>query len=449
MVGGEESGRQSKGRVFSIAKDEAGFKIVVKPRVKSKATQSVQYIRGYLSYRFAEQDIERLADHLITKRIATFIKATGIECDMTPPSKKRRRDIDAISHVASGAGGIRGSCLKQLRRRLIFAYSRYKAQPDLNDGSKLSKKEWTRQQYTLLDGEQHERDISNLVQDVRTEAGLTYLYQRLQLLEIRRKSNGKLITGLRECIYTATCYKKLREFVSKEEKEDDIIDLINEGPIFTEKNTSKSQMMRVTLQCFVTYNTLLKLDNKAMLETSMLKSVLQEVLCERGKANGRDKIRNILVKHDADKKAFRSENSIEKISSEVRLESGGNLSAKTIRVWYHDYIDHESFQEDRRGAFTRVTFLQEYDYSLRFQIYLKNERKLTVDTAARELETIISKDPPQSEEGKRAFERLKPFSRRTVHRWMTKLGCKYEKATISYYTDTHEAEETKRDFKER
>ena len=166
MVGGEESGRQSKGRVFSIAKDEAGFKIVVKPRVKSKATQSVQYIRGYLSYRFAEQDIERLADHLITKRIATFIKATGIECDMTPPSKKRRRDIDAISHVASGAGGIRGSCLKQLRRRLIFAYSRYKAQPDLNDGSKLSKKEWTRQQYTLLDGEQHERDISNLVQDV-------------------------------------------------------------------------------------------------------------------------------------------------------------------------------------------------------------------------------------------------------------------------------------------
>lgn len=32
---------------------------------------------------------------------------------------------------------------------------------------------------------------------------------------------------------------------------------------------------------------------------------------------------------------------------------------------------------------------------------------------------------------------------------MIKLGCKYEKATVSYYTDTHEAEETKRDFKER
>jgi hypothetical protein len=32
---------------------------------------------------------------------------------------------------------------------------------------------------------------------------------------------------------------------------------------------------------------------------------------------------------------------------------------------------------------------------------------------------------------------------------MLKLGCKYEKATVSYYTDSHEAEETKKDMKER
>ena len=62
-----------------------------------------------------------------------------------------------------------------------------------------------------------------------------------------------------------------------------------------------------------------------------------------------------------------------------------------------------------------------------------------------ELESIIQKDPPKSEEGKKDS----PFSRRTVHRWMTKLGCKYEKATVSYYTDSHEAEETKKDMKER
>lgn len=263
MFGGEESSRQSTGRVISVAKDEAGFKIVVKPSLKKKATQSIQYVRGYPTYKLAEQDIERLADYPLTKRLATFIKVAELECELTPSSRKRRRDIDTTSQVVSGAGGIRGSCLKQLQRRL---------QRRTADTRQLSKKEWIRRQFQLL------RELEH---DVRTEAGLTYLYQRLQLLEIRRKSNEKLISGLRECIYTATCYKKLREFVSKEEKEDDIIDLTHEG--FTEKNTSKSQMMRVTLQCFVTYNTLLKLDGKAMLETDMLKSILHEVLCERDK----------------------------------------------------------------------------------------------------------------------------------------------------------------------
>jgi hypothetical protein len=33
-------------------------------------------------------------------------------------------------------------------------------------------------------------------------------------------------------------------------------------------------------------------------------------------------------------------------------------------------------------------FLEDYDYALRFQMYLKNERKLTVDAATKELEVI-------------------------------------------------------------
>jgi hypothetical protein len=50
---------------------------------------------------------------------------------------------------------------------------------------------------------------------------------------------------------------------------------------------------------------------------------------------------------------------------------------------------------------------------------------------------------------KKILLKQKPFSRRTVHRWMLKLGCKCEEVTVSYYTDTHEVEETKRDMKER
>lgn len=80
---------------------------------------------------------------------------------------------------------------------------------------------------------------------------------------------------------------------------------------------------------------------------------------------------------------------------------------------------------------------------------MKNERKLTVDVATKELESMITRDPPKSEDGRRAFDNLRPFPRKTVHRWMIKLGCEYEKATVSYYTDTHEAEETKKDMKDR
>ena len=76
---------------------------------------------------------------------------------------------------------------------------------------------------------------------------------------------------------------------------------------------------------------------------------------------------------------------------------------------------------------------------------MKNQKKLTVNIATMELESIIQKDPPKSEEGKKDS----PFSRRTVHRWMTKLGCKYEKATVSYYADSHEAEENKERYEKK
>lgn len=157
----------------------------------------------------------------------------------------------------------------------------------------------------------------------------------------------------------------------------------------------------------------------------------------------------MLQDHEKTKKLFRLEHTMEILSERARAETGNAISSRKIREWYHDYLENQSFEEDLRGSWKRDMFLEDYDYALRFQIYLKNERKLTVDTATKELESMILKDPPKTEEGKKVFDSLRPFSRRTVHRWMVKLGCKYEKATVSYYTDSHEAEETKRDMKER
>jgi hypothetical protein len=157
----------------------------------------------------------------------------------------------------------------------------------------------------------------------------------------------------------------------------------------------------------------------------------------------------MLQDHEKIKKLFRQEHTMDILSERARAETGHAISSRKIREWYHEYLENQSFEEDLRGSWKRDMFLEDYDYALRFQIHLKNERKLTVDAATKELELIILKDPPKTEEGKRAFDSLRPFSRRTAHRWMVKLGCKYEKATVSYYTDSHEAEKTKKDMKER
>ena len=246
-----------------------------------------------------------------------------------------------------------------------------------------------------------------------------------------------------QCIYTGTCYKKLRQ-AEVDAEEDDVIDLTDE-PAFTQESTSKAQLTRVTLQCFVVYNTMQRIH----MQSKMLNDVLKSIISHGSDKSKRDIVSNIMTEHEIAKKEFRLEHSMVHIAEEVCLLAGGHISAKTIRMWYHEYIVNKSFKEDSRGTHTRVTFLEQYGYSMRFQIYLKDERKLTVDVVTRELELIISKDPPVTDEGKKAFESLRPFTRSTVHRWILKLGCKYEKARVSYYTDSHEAEETKRDFKER
>lgn len=112
-------------------------------------------------------------------------------------------------------------------------------------------------------------------------------------------------------------------------------------------------------------------------------------------------------------------------------------------------MEKESFQEDCRGPHARKTVIEEYEYTRRFQLYPKNERKLTVNAATRALEAIITKNPPVDKNGQKLLNGSRSFTQRIVHRWMLKLVCKYEKSTVSYYTDTHEAEETKKDFQER
>lgn len=433
-------------RCYTIRKDGSKFRIVVTPPAHRRGKQKVINQRGYLTLRSAEEDAKRLKEHLATKRLETFVKNLGIEMNSTTPiSKKRGRTDQSIVESYSSKKVMSGKCLKQLLTRFQFGYHHYKMEAVEYDIPVLSKKVWTKLQssavLTLY------ADQGELERRAHLDTTLNYLHQRLQLLGKREQSYKILIKDIIKCIFTGTCYNKLRQ-VEVDAEEDDIIDLTDE-PAFTQESTSKAQLTRVTLQCFVVYSMMQRIHSKNEKESRMLNDVLKSITLHGGDKSKRDIVTSIMTEHEIAKKNFRLEHSMVLIAEEVRLLAGGHISAKTIRMWYHEYIDNKSFKEDSRGTHDRVTFLEQYGYSMRFKIYLRNVRKLTVEVAARELELIISKNPPVTDEGKKAFESLRPFSRRTVHRWMLKLGCKYEKATVSYYTDSHEAEETKRDFKER
>ena len=108
-------------------------------------------------------------------------------------------------------------------------------------------------------------ELSNLKKDIHIEVVLTNLQQRLRLLEDRVKTHAKFIHEVRDSLYRGTCYTRLHEFVTekeKQEEEDGIIDLTEDTHVFTQDNTSRAQLVRITAQCFATYNTFLRVESR-------------------------------------------------------------------------------------------------------------------------------------------------------------------------------------------
>ena len=104
------------------------------------------------------------------------------------------------------------------------------------------------------------------------------------------------------------------------------------------------------------------------------------------------------------------------IAEEAIEESNRKISARTLRKWYNEFEEFNKFKEDLRGCYERNFFLEEHGCKRRFELYLKNERHLSVNSATSALQRIIDADPPQTADGKKALINIQPLSRRTVHR---------------------------------
>jgi hypothetical protein len=430
-------------RTFTVQKDGSHFRILIKANSRFSRNQKTSFVRGYATAKLANEDVERLRQHLETQYLKSFKKHAPDEMvELLEQSSKRScrrpmKDPDPIGKIRI----LSGNAFNLLRRKLNLKYYLFKKDLLLTNSPIIAKETW------LLREETEEEKVPNYAEldlECKCQTALAYIHQRIRVLRGRKTKNVGLMDVLRKSIYSGQCFTKIRETLHEEDS--GTIDLTEAPPKYTLESTSKAQLNRVMVQCFTVLTMLQQLDLRNDSEETILRQLLSDLDSNASDVPSREVM---FREHEAFKKQFRNDNSMQVLSERVRNIAGGVISSKKIREWYHEYLDKESFQEDLRGSWKREMFLEEYGYSLRFQLYLKNERKLTVDVATKALEEIIQKDPPKTEEGKKAFENLRPFSRRTVHRWMLKLGCKYEKATVSYYTDSHEAEETKKDMKER
>lgn len=442
-------------RSFSIVAKDDRFGLAITTTYEKSNKGNKHIIYGYFSAKAANNDIERLIDHFDSrKHVKSFISIYG---------KPQKTDFKRVRNDLSGA---LSGCIKKSRRKVSNkAYNLYVKNLKLASMEPLDRSEWDKiydERDPLLKARLLRANARNprirtmyLIQGLNSEDlgdsqkavtnAVNYVKERIKTLAYFIMSSGKLLTLIRKHTFEGTSYKLLlRAKFDEDEADDNVIDL-TEDDAFTEMNTSKAQIARVIMQSIVVGTILELLIKRAENETRFLQNELEEIKY----CNCPIALRLILADNLMKLKEFKERSSMNVITEKAVTQTIKKVPAKTARKWFNDFKEHKLFKEDLRGCYQRRFFLDEYGYKRRFELYLKNERHLSVDSAKKNLEEIMESDPPLSEEGKRIFASMLPLSRNTVHRWMLKCGCKYEKATVSYYTDSHEAEETKKDFRDR
>ena len=73
------------------------------------------------------------------------------------------------------------------------------------------------------------------------------------------------------------------------------------------------------------------------------------------------------------------------------------VTSSTFKKWFNEFEHFGMFKENLRGCYERISLLEQYGYKSKFQLYLKNERHLSVEEAKRNSGFIFNTNPPQCE----------------------------------------------------
>ncbi|CAM9791742.1 unnamed protein product, partial [Sphacelaria rigidula] len=114
------------------------------------------------------------------------------------------------------------------------------------------------------------------------------------------------------------------------------------------------------------------------------------------------------------------------------------VKPRTVLKWADEFKKTKGyFKRDGRGVYEREWIFNEEDLKLKLLRWLKSQKRLTINSIRR----YINDGFFEGEGGMMKLKRYNltlPISASTIHSWVTKLGCTYERHSQSYYTDGHE-----------
>ncbi|CAN0187432.1 unnamed protein product [Laminaria digitata] len=202
---------------------------------------------------------------------------------------------------------------------------------------------------------------------------------------------------------------------------------------------SEKQRKRVTVQAFSTF---LVLQQEVKRDRLQHRYVLEaKRLVERGTPKTAAAVKiadNKVFELLNDASIVRHANSLLKIATTVAEEAKLLHKPSTILGWVREFNRLGGFfSRDARGVHEREWILSEKDLKLQLLAWLKKQKRVTVQRVHKYVnEVLLAREGGLLKLGE--YNLTLPISRSTIHSWMIKLGCTYERHTQSYYTDGHE-----------
>ena len=447
-------------RTYHVCPDGRNYRIQVRTKYAKASKRSLFEWRGYPCANSANNDVTRLMKFFSDghKKITDFVSC------YTDVSNCRNQGVKLdYSKVIEK---VRGCAKRRKRNNLLKEYNSYKKIMISWKELYLSLEEWINQHNQMsFDKDRFMRRYyrdPKVLQGAITKgllspndsevtesfkASINYFTDRMKTLEELTVQNKSCLKILRSAIFSGTTFTLLlKAKFDCEDKNYEIINLVEDEP-FTLRNISKAQLTRSIQQCQLVEKVYQQISYKLSDEFSLISKVLKDITDPKYSiATSKQTIQHHWNKIKEHKIIY----SVGQIVSNVSIETDGIVSTKVILKWFHEFQEYRQFKEDMRGCHLRHFLLEEYGLKRPFELFLKNEKHLTVDSTRIQLESLIrahvAKHPGDAHD---LIDKMLPLHNRSVHRWMLMCGCKYEKATVSYYTDSHEAESIKMDFKTR